>query len=192
MSAFSGEKYLPLVTPAGETDRCRLPRADALVAPVHMRKHGTLTRAVISISADIPTPSTDIVLLTDQAPASEQHTRSGEVQIGTGEYKIKPIKQKVRELLGYPYPARIPKGIYVEQLVGISTDEFHRAKDADVKYMRNRHPLPDLGWSRRDRRAKVNTPGQRLPFPTSRRRVVKDEVGLDDRCDAGGTAAELP
>ncbi|ULR53873.1 hypothetical protein [Streptomyces deccanensis] len=68
----------------------------------------------------------------------------------TGEYKIKPIKKKVRELLGYPYPQRIPKDIFVEQWVGISTDEFHRAKDADVKYMRNRHPLIELGWSRAD------------------------------------------
>ncbi|NUS85361.1 MAG: hypothetical protein HOY75_22195 [Streptomyces sp.] len=69
----------------------------------------------------------------------------------TGEYKIKPIKKKVRELLDYPYPARVPKGVFVEQWVGISTDEFHRAKDADVKYMRNRHPLiADMGWSRTD------------------------------------------
>ncbi|MFJ5949439.1 hypothetical protein [Streptomyces noursei] len=68
----------------------------------------------------------------------------------TGEYKIKPIKKKVRELLGYPYPQRIPKDVFVEQWVGISTDEFHRAKDADVKYMHNRHPLIDLGWSRAD------------------------------------------
>ncbi|MFE9305985.1 hypothetical protein [Streptomyces sp. NPDC006856] len=68
----------------------------------------------------------------------------------TGEYKIKPIKKQVRALLGYPYPARIPQEVFVEQWVGISTDEFHRAKDADVKYMRNRHPLIDLGWSRTD------------------------------------------
>lgn len=68
----------------------------------------------------------------------------------TGEYKIKPIKKKVREILGYPYPTRIPKGVFVEQWVGISTDEFHRAKDADVKYMHNRHPLIDMGWSRSD------------------------------------------
>jgi hypothetical protein len=69
----------------------------------------------------------------------------------TGEYKIKPIKKQVRALLGYPHPARIPKGIFVEQWVGISTDEFHRAKDADVKYMRNRHPLiTDMDWSRAD------------------------------------------
>ncbi|WP_406186140.1 hypothetical protein [Streptomyces sp. NBC_01006] len=68
----------------------------------------------------------------------------------TGEYKIKPIKKAVRELLGYPFPLRVPKGVFVEQWVGISTDEFHRAKDADVKYMRNRHPLIDLNWSRTD------------------------------------------
>ncbi|MFJ4688855.1 hypothetical protein [Streptomyces sp. NPDC088789] len=69
----------------------------------------------------------------------------------TGEYKVKPIKRKVRELLGYPYPARIPRDVHVEQWVGISTDEFHRAKDSDVKYMHNRHPLiTDMGWSRAD------------------------------------------
>ncbi|MFF3460287.1 hypothetical protein ACFYXH_39595 [Streptomyces sp. NPDC002730] len=67
-----------------------------------------------------------------------------------GEYKIKPIKKKVRELLGFPHPTRIPKGMFAEQRVGISTDEFHRAKDSDVKYMRNRHPLIDMGWSRSD------------------------------------------
>ncbi|GAA2442342.1 hypothetical protein GCM10010433_49360 [Streptomyces pulveraceus] len=69
----------------------------------------------------------------------------------TGEYKIKPIKRQVRDILGYPYPARIPKGVFVEQWVGISTDEFHRAKDADVQYMHNRHPLiVDMNWSRTD------------------------------------------
>ncbi|MFG3384022.1 hypothetical protein [Streptomyces sp. NPDC047999] len=68
----------------------------------------------------------------------------------TGEYKVKPIKKQVRDLLGYPYPTRVPKGVFVEQWIGISTDEFHRAKDSGVKYMRNRHPLIDMGWSRSD------------------------------------------
>ncbi|MEU3402986.1 hypothetical protein ABZ766_03390 [Streptomyces sp. NPDC006670] len=68
----------------------------------------------------------------------------------TGEYKIKPIKKKVREILGYPYPSRVPKGVFVEQWVGISTDEFHRAKDSGVQYMHNAHPLIDIGWSRAD------------------------------------------
>ncbi|MEV7122875.1 hypothetical protein [Kitasatospora griseola] len=68
----------------------------------------------------------------------------------TGEYKIKPIKKQVREILGYPYPARIPAGVFAEQWIGISTDEFHRAKDADVRYTRNRFPLLELGLSRGD------------------------------------------
>ncbi|MFD6343445.1 hypothetical protein ACFWF9_01800 [Streptomyces roseolus] len=68
----------------------------------------------------------------------------------TGEYKVNPIKRKIREILGYPYPTPVSKGVFVEQWIGISTDEFHRAKDADVKYMQNRHPLIDMGWSRSD------------------------------------------
>ncbi|MCX5203167.1 hypothetical protein OG897_17145 [Streptomyces sp. NBC_00237] len=69
----------------------------------------------------------------------------------TGEYKVKPIKKAIRDLLGYPYPTRIPRDVWVEQWIGISTDEFHRAKDADVKYMHNRHPLiTDMNWSRSD------------------------------------------
>ncbi|GAA1273128.1 hypothetical protein GCM10009665_71210 [Kitasatospora nipponensis] len=68
----------------------------------------------------------------------------------TGQYKIRPIKEKVRRLLGYPYPQRIPAGVYVEQWIGISVDEVHRAKDADVVYMKNRFPLLELGFSRAD------------------------------------------
>ncbi|GHD79538.1 hypothetical protein GCM10010336_61750 [Streptomyces goshikiensis] len=68
----------------------------------------------------------------------------------TGEHKINPIKKKVRGILGHPYPSRVPKGVFVEQWVGISTDEFHRAKDGDVQYMRNRHPLIEMDWSRAD------------------------------------------
>jgi hypothetical protein len=67
----------------------------------------------------------------------------------TSEYKLKPIKRKVRELLGYPHPVKVPKGVYVDQLVGISTDEHHRARLSDVKYAQNVFPLLELGWSRR-------------------------------------------
>lgn len=68
----------------------------------------------------------------------------------TSEYKMKPIKAQVRQLLGYPHPTPVPKGIYAEQWIGISRDEFHRAKDSDVKYARNRFPLLDLDLTRRD------------------------------------------
>lgn len=68
----------------------------------------------------------------------------------TSEYKLKPIKAKVRELLGYPHPTPVPRGLWVEQNIGISVDEIGRARDSDVGYMRNRFPLLDLGWSRKD------------------------------------------
>lgn len=68
----------------------------------------------------------------------------------TSEYKLKPIKRKVRELLGYPHPHPVPRGLFVDQWVGISKDEVHRAKDSGIKYARNIHPLLDLGMSRRD------------------------------------------
>jgi 3'-phosphoadenosine 5'-phosphosulfate sulfotransferase (PAPS reductase)/FAD synthetase len=75
----------------------------------------------------------------------------------TSEYKIKPIKRKVRELLGYPHPKRIPAGVWVEQWIGISRDEVQRAKDSRIRFMRNRFPLLEMtsssgreGWSRGD------------------------------------------
>lgn len=67
----------------------------------------------------------------------------------TSEYKLTPIKRKVRELLGYPHPTPVPRGLFVEQLIGISTDEAHRAHVSDVKYAVNAWPLLELGWSRR-------------------------------------------
>ncbi|MFD5437788.1 hypothetical protein ACFWJ4_37255, partial [Kitasatospora sp. NPDC127067] len=63
---------------------------------------------------------------------------------------VAAIKEKVRELLGHPYPQRVPAGVFVEQWIGISTDEVHRAKDADVAYMKNRFPLIEQGFSRAD------------------------------------------
>jgi hypothetical protein len=68
----------------------------------------------------------------------------------TSEYKLKPIKAKVRELLGYPHPTPVPRGLRAEVAIGISTDEISRVRDSDVKYMRNVHPLIDLDMSRKD------------------------------------------
>lgn len=69
----------------------------------------------------------------------------------TSEYKLKPIKAKVRELLGYPHPKPVPRGVFAEQWIGFSTDEIHRVRDTlDVRYSRPRHPLLELGMSRKD------------------------------------------
>lgn len=77
----------------------------------------------------------------------------------TSEYKIRPLKREARRLLGYPHPIRVPSGVYATQAIGISVDEVHRAKDADVRYLRNVFPLLDLGWTRRDCRAYLTAHG---------------------------------
>ncbi|XVV10881.1 hypothetical protein ACQP2X_39485 [Actinoplanes sp. CA-131856] len=77
---------------------------------------------------------------------------NGERGIGrrqcANEYKIRPFKAEVRRRLGYPHPARILTGVHAEMAIGISVDEVHRARDADVGYMRNGFPLLELGWRR--------------------------------------------
>lgn len=72
----------------------------------------------------------------------------------TSEYKLAPIRRKVRELLGAAAPdfRRVPKGRVCEQWVGFSTDEIHRV-DGDKRnpaYLTTRYPLLDLGMSRKD------------------------------------------
>lgn len=78
----------------------------------------------------------------------------------TSEYKLKPIKQQVRTLLGAKpkdtgVPGHVKRGRWAEQWVGISTDERDRALDqdgtlktGDVLYSRNRYPLLELDMSR--------------------------------------------
>ncbi|MEU6016921.1 hypothetical protein ABZ826_23590 [Streptomyces sp. NPDC047515] len=80
----------------------------------------------------------------------------------TSEYKVKPIKVQVRKMLGYPHPSPVPKGTFVEQWIGISSDESSRAArmSDDVQYMRSRFPLllmqggtgrwSSVGWTRAD------------------------------------------
>ncbi len=59
----------------------------------------------------------------------------------TNTWKIQPIRRYLQEHRN---------GQPVELWLGISTDEFHRAKDADVQYITHRFPLLELGMSRAD------------------------------------------
>lgn len=85
----------------------------------------------------------------------------------TSEYKLKPIKRQVRQMLGYPHPTRVPNGVYAEQWIGISTDERDRAIDKDtlelktggLRYSRNRYPLLELNMSRDQCRALLTATG---------------------------------
>lgn len=71
----------------------------------------------------------------------------------TSEYKLTPVRRKVRELLGAEAPEfrRVPRGRVAEVWIGFSTDEIGRVSDNDrVLYERKRHPLLELGMSRND------------------------------------------
>lgn len=67
----------------------------------------------------------------------------------TNEFKLVPIRLKVRELLGLKKgePAR---GKLARALIGISTDEVIRAKPSSDAYMEACHPLLDARLSVRD------------------------------------------
>ena len=68
----------------------------------------------------------------------------------TGDYKIDVIERKVRQLLGLRYRQRWPKEPVVEQWIGISRDEAHRAKPSDRAAIERRYPLLELGMRRSD------------------------------------------
>lgn len=59
----------------------------------------------------------------------------------TGEYKIKPIKKKIRELLGLKPGQRAGKDVLVEQWFGISADEVSRMRDSRDAWIRFNYPL---------------------------------------------------
>ena len=62
----------------------------------------------------------------------------------TRNYKIKPIRRKIRELLGVGPRGFIPPGT-VSQWIGISTDEASRSKPSGVKFIVNRWPFLEVG-----------------------------------------------
>lgn len=67
----------------------------------------------------------------------------------TKEFKIIPIHQKIRELLGLNFRQRGPKSPVVEQWIGISTDEITRMKSSGKTFIQNRWPLIEARMSRR-------------------------------------------
>ncbi len=81
--------------------------------------------------------------------------RRGNVSIGmirrqcTGDYKIEPIRRKVRELVELTRK-RSPTFAVVEQWIGISFDEVVRMKPSREAWQRNRWPLIEERITRRD------------------------------------------
>lgn len=59
----------------------------------------------------------------------------------TGAWKVAPVRKWLQRHRGKER---------VEMWLGISTDEWHRAKDANVQYIVHRHPLLEMDFSRSD------------------------------------------
>jgi len=67
----------------------------------------------------------------------------------TRHFKMDPIKRYIRQALGYhPSKAPSPKPGSVETWLGITVDEWTRAKASRVKYITNRWPLLELKMDR--------------------------------------------
>ena len=67
----------------------------------------------------------------------------------TGDYKIEPIRRKVREMLGLTR-RRSPESPIAEQWIGISLDEALRMKPSFEPWQINRWPLVEHGMTRLD------------------------------------------
>ena len=68
----------------------------------------------------------------------------------TTNYKVRPIRRKIRELLGLRKGQRVPSRTTVELWLGISTDEAVHMKDSRDRWITNRYPLIETGMSRQD------------------------------------------
>ena len=63
--------------------------------------------------------------------------------------KIRPVRRKIRELLGLSRGQRVPADTTVELWLGISTDEAIRMKTSSDRWIHNRYPLIAVGCPER-------------------------------------------
>lgn len=94
----------------------------------------------------------------------------------SSEYKIEPIEREIkRGILGLKPRQRVPKGVEITQVFGISFDERSRASRIFERYNFNESnwrcefPLVDMRWSRRDCLAYLEN---RAPHPVPRSACV--------------------
>ena len=146
--------------------------SNVLPFPVHIVSNGNIRNQLMEAGAgnrwaSIPaftrtvTPVGSCVPILDEDEDGEivtvgtRRTRSETISIGmirrqcTSDYKIVPIRRKVRELAGLTR-RRSPGEPVVEQWIGISTDEVVRMKPSREAWQANRWPLIEQRMSRRD------------------------------------------
>jgi hypothetical protein len=86
----------------------------------------------------------------------------------TADYKVVPIRRKIRELLGVKVHGRLPKGMWVEQWIGFPRDEVWRTFCSDVQWITHTFPLIlPMQMSKRDLPAWFATHGYPVPAKSS-------------------------
>jgi hypothetical protein len=113
--------------------------------PVHIVSAGNIRQAVL----DRRKPSAGRIAAIPWFMINPDGSKGMGRRQCTMEYKIAPINKKIRELLGIAKGARVPKGVIVEQWIGISTDELERVKRSKHKWIEHRWPLLEAGMNRR-------------------------------------------
>lgn len=80
-------------------------------------------------------------------PYYTKHAVTGKKGMGrrqcTNEYKIQPVHQMIRKLLGLKYREKARPGIQVHLWFGISIDEVQRMRDNRYHFVKNYYPLID-------------------------------------------------
>ena len=122
---------------------------NVLPFPVHVASRGHLSERLFSGDDEARVP----FHVGHGGLAKRQCTRN---------YKLKPIRRKVRELLGVGPRGYVRPGS-VEQWIGISTDEAFRVRQSGFAFIRNRHPLIENGMNRRECKAWLAANGYPVP-----------------------------
>jgi len=68
----------------------------------------------------------------------------------TNSYKVQPVIQEIRRLLGLKKGEKRKSGTEVELLMGISQDEIVRMRKNQLNYITNEYPLVDKKMTRKD------------------------------------------
>lgn len=97
----------------------------------------------------------------------------------TRDWKIRPIRRKMRELLGVGPRGYIAPGS-IESLIGISVDEITRIKPSGCSFIHNRHILIEARMTRQDCYAWLETRQYRVP-PKSRCKYCPYQSDIDWR-----------
>jgi len=146
--------------------------ANVLPFPVHIVSAGDLRADILAGAqgerwASIPAFTRNVTPAGAELPVYDEDENGDVVIVGsrllrteragvgmirrqcTSEYKIVPIRRKVRELLSIA-GRRSPKTPVAEQWIGISIDEALRMKPSFEGWQVNRWPLIERGMTRRD------------------------------------------